>query len=155
MRYISAVAATVVAILLRYAVDPVLGNQFPFVTFFLAVLVAGWYGGFGPAIVAIVLGTLATSWLFIPPRGLLTITGTANFVGSLIYVVVGLAMALLTQSQRRQRQRAQANARLAEEHLGRLQREVAQRKRFEQRLSTSEARFRAVVEGAPVAIIAL
>lgn len=140
---------------LRFAVDPLLGVQFPFITFFLAVLVAGWYGGFGPAIIAIVLGSLATTWLFIPPRGSLMITGTANFVGWLIYLVVGLAMAMLTQSQRRQGQRAQANARLAEEHLGRLQREVAQRKRFEQRLGTSEARFRAVVEGAPMAIITL
>ena len=45
--YGAAVVATIVAVLLRAALTPLIGeNAVPFITFFPAVLFAAWYGGF-------------------------------------------------------------------------------------------------------------
>ena len=32
----------------RLLLDPALGNQFPFITMFFAILLTAWYGGLGP-----------------------------------------------------------------------------------------------------------
>src|SRR5262249_60269416 len=64
--YGAAVLATVVAILLRLALTPLIGqNTVPFITFFPAVLFSAWYGGFRPAPLGIVYphSPLTTSFL--------------------------------------------------------------------------------------------
>ncbi|HUQ24636.1 MAG TPA: DUF4118 domain-containing protein, partial [Burkholderiales bacterium] len=57
-RYFVAVALIVIALALRLALDPWLGERVPYITIFGAVLVAAWYGGFGPALAAAALGWL-------------------------------------------------------------------------------------------------
>ena len=66
--YVVALVATAVAIAIRSAFDPWLGESLPLVTLFGAVAVAVWFGGFGPAVVSAVLGWLACSYLFVEPR---------------------------------------------------------------------------------------
>ena len=63
-----ATAALVLAVLVRWLLDPLLGNSMPLATAFAAVAAAsGRPAGFPPAVVAIV-GYCAFSYLFIPPR---------------------------------------------------------------------------------------
>ena len=45
LRWLVALAAVALAIGLRFALDPWLGDQVPFITIFGAVIVAAWYGG--------------------------------------------------------------------------------------------------------------
>ena len=59
--YLAALAVTTVAVLIRLALDPVIGNSFPFVTLFGAVAAAVWLGGVGPAMAATLAGYLATA----------------------------------------------------------------------------------------------
>ena len=49
-------AALVAAVLLRWFLDPLMGDALPLVTLFGAVAVAAWAGGYVPAIVVAVLG---------------------------------------------------------------------------------------------------
>jgi K+-sensing histidine kinase KdpD len=66
--YSVAVLSVIVAALVRALFDPVLGDSAPSVTFFIAVVVTSWYGGWGPAILATVLSLTAANYFFVSPR---------------------------------------------------------------------------------------
>ena len=59
--YCMAVGLTAAALLGRSWLEPFLGDRVPFAFFFLAVAITAWFGGFGPCLLAVALGTLA-SW---------------------------------------------------------------------------------------------
>jgi PAS domain S-box-containing protein len=67
--YVVALAAVLVAVALRWLLDPLLGNDLPLVTLFGAVAVAVWVGGYRPATAVVVVGYLACDFLFMAPRG--------------------------------------------------------------------------------------
>ena len=70
---------------------------------------AAWYGGFGPAIAASVLG-LAFSAGLLPPRGNLRVDAFDNQVGLVLYLFGSLGIALLGGSMRLAQRNAEANA---------------------------------------------
>ena len=51
--YLAAVAAVVAAAIARWLLDPLLGRELPFFTFYFAVLFAAWYGGWEPGILSL------------------------------------------------------------------------------------------------------
>src|SRR5712692_3712060 len=57
--YGSAVVSVVLATLIRMLLNPLLGRQAPFATFFLATLLMAWYAGVGPSLLALALGGLS------------------------------------------------------------------------------------------------
>ena len=59
----------VLAVLLRWLLDPLMGDALPLVTLFGAVAAAVWLGGYRLAIPVTLLGYVACHYLFIPPRG--------------------------------------------------------------------------------------
>src|SRR5205823_4509400 len=80
-------AAVVVAVLLRWLLDPLLGDSFPLVTLFGAVAAAVWLGGYRPALLVVVLGYLGCVYLFIEPRGTFGLSESRNLVGLVAYLV--------------------------------------------------------------------
>ena len=84
--YALAIAALAAAVLLRWLLDPLMGDSLPLVTLFGAVAVAVWVGGYRPAILVAVLGYLACAYLFIAPRGRLGLDDVANVVGLVAYL---------------------------------------------------------------------
>jgi PAS domain S-box-containing protein len=85
--YVVAVAAGLAAVLLRWLLDPVMGDTLPLVTLFGAVAAAVWVGGYRPALLVVVLGYLACAYLFVEPRGSFGFGHTRNLIGLLAYVV--------------------------------------------------------------------
>ena len=67
IRYGFAVLLVALATGVRVALRPIIPTGFPFLTFFLAVMLAAWRGGVGPGLLASVLSTLAADLLFIEP----------------------------------------------------------------------------------------
>jgi PAS domain S-box-containing protein len=67
--YLAAMAALAAAVVVRWLLDPVMGDALPLVTVFGAVAAAVWMGGALPAALTAILGYLACAYLFIPPRG--------------------------------------------------------------------------------------
>ena len=63
LSYFVAIAAVGVAWALRAWLDPILGREVPYITFFLAVALAAWAGGIGPALLAAFL-SLMIAWYF-------------------------------------------------------------------------------------------
>jgi len=87
-----------VAVLLRWLLDPVLGDSLPLVTLYGAVAFGVWIGGYRPAVVAVVLGYLACSYLFIAPRGTFSVD-TPTLVGIAAYlftcsIIIGFGEAM-------------------------------------------------------------
>ena len=95
-RYSSAVASTGLATVARLALDPFLGARFPFVTYYAAVLFTAWYGGAGPAILAVVLGSLLSGYLFIAPLLSFRVADDAA-LGLALFNAAGLVRHLLHQ----------------------------------------------------------
>jgi len=94
-----ALAGLVVAVGLRWLLDPVMGDQLPLVTLFGAVAVAVWVGGYQPAVSVTVLGYLACAYLFMEPRGLVFSGRVAEVVGLVAYVftcglIIGIGEAM-------------------------------------------------------------
>lgn len=84
--YLLAIVASAAAVLLRWLLDPVLGEQLPLVTLFGAIAVAVWFGGYGPALLAVVVGYFACHYLFIEPRFALRFVSAQNLVGLIAYL---------------------------------------------------------------------
>jgi two-component system CheB/CheR fusion protein len=95
IRYAIALAATALAIGLRFALDPWLRDAVPFITVFGAVIIAAWFGGVGPAIVAAASGYMAADLLFIEPRGAIGSFGPERMAEIVAYCIsTGLITAL-------------------------------------------------------------
>jgi PAS domain S-box-containing protein len=114
--YVAALAVLVAAVLLRWLLDPVMGQTLPLVTLFGAVAAAVWMGGYRPALLVAVLGYLACAYLFIEPRGTFGLTEARHLVGLLAYlltcsVIIGFGEALRV-SQRRFEELARQQAQL-------------------------------------------
>ena len=111
LRYGFAVVSVVVATFARLLLDPILGDKIPYPTLLLAVMVASWYGGFGPGVMATVLGAVAAARFLLPPRGSFTIEGFDNQIGLALYLFGSCGIALLGGAMRRAQLRAETNAR--------------------------------------------
>jgi PAS domain S-box-containing protein len=78
--------AVVAAVLLRWLLDPLMGDALPLVTLFGAVAAAVWLGGYRVAIPVTLAGYIACHYLFITPRGHFNFTDRANIVGLVAYL---------------------------------------------------------------------
>ena len=84
--YVLGLLAVAVAVLLRWILDPLMGDALPLVTLFAAVAAAVWLGGYRVAIPITLIGYIACHYLFIEPRGEFEISDTANLVGVVAYL---------------------------------------------------------------------
>src|SRR5260370_21124940 len=66
-RYAVALLATLVALLVRLALNPLLGDYVPYVTLFPAVPFCAWYCGIGPSTLSVVLALIGAKYWVIPP----------------------------------------------------------------------------------------
>jgi signal transduction histidine kinase/ActR/RegA family two-component response regulator len=103
--YGGALVFTILAVLVRWLLDPWLGDHLPLATLFGAVAIVVWLGGYRPALLAAALGYLACDWLFIEPRGAFGLGIARNFIGLVAYlvtcgIIVGLGEALLDSHRR-------------------------------------------------------
>ena len=115
-RYAVAVLAVTIAFAFRYLVFNELQNRVVFTFFVPAAMVAAWYGGLGPGILATVLGLFLGDFFFMPPRnpvgpiGL----GVRQSMGVGIYAVTTMLCVILCErlhSQIRRFERALDNER--------------------------------------------
>src|SRR2546425_7747369 len=138
-RYAAAVVAVVAATFARMWLERVLHGDLPFATYFAALAFAAWYGGVGPALVALAFGA-AGAYLFVPSFA--TSLG-ASIYGVGLYLVVGVAMVAFSETLRRAHARAHAAAGGARLQQARLAEALRGRARAEALAGASEGRFRA------------
>ena len=120
VRYGVAALCVVLATGLRLLLDPILGDKIPYPTLMLGVMVASWYGGFGPGAAATVWSAVASVRFLLPPRDSFAVEGWDNQVGLTLFLVGCFGIALLGGAMRKAQRRAEDNAEellQAEEHL--------------------------------------
>ena len=67
-RYAVAIAAVVAAFALRYGIYGTLDDRLAFAFFVPATIIAAWYGGLGPGLLAAVSGLLLGDYFFLTPH---------------------------------------------------------------------------------------
>jgi PAS domain S-box-containing protein len=106
--YALSLLALAAAVLLRWVLDPLMGDALPLVTLFGAVAAAVWLGGYPPAVFVALAGYLACEYLFIAPRGSVSLGGpggaVANVIGLAAYlftcaIIIGLGQAMRNAQQ--------------------------------------------------------
>ncbi len=98
LRYGCAVLSVVLATWIRLLLDPVLGDQYPFVTLLPAILLTAWYGGSRPALLAVFLAAVSADYFLVLPRFGFWPSGPPQWVGLFLFVSTGLGIALLAGS---------------------------------------------------------
>ncbi|MDB5779650.1 MAG: hypothetical protein JWP93_2015 [Polaromonas sp.] len=94
--YLLALGAVLAGLLLRYLLNPLLGQQGPYLILTLSVVLAAFYGGFGPALFATLLSTVIGTYMFVAGgAGLEKVLEPANIGRTLLFFVIGLSIALI------------------------------------------------------------
>jgi signal transduction histidine kinase len=102
-------AASVGAVLgIKLALIPWLEHDTPFLLFFAAVLVAGWYGGIGPGLLATGLATAASAYFFMAPYRDLRVADPVQRVRLGMFTAEGLFISTLAAYHRHARRRVDA-----------------------------------------------
>jgi PAS domain-containing protein len=119
VRYAMAPLSVAAATLIRLALDPLLGDSFPFLAFFLAILFTARYGGLGPSFLTLILAWLSFDQLFLqPPNPLPFFRSKYQLLFG--FFVVGLTLILLcefTKAAQKLAKESASNAREALESL--------------------------------------
>ena len=153
VRYLVAFTAVAVVTLLRLPLQPLLGNSVPFILYFPAVMVAGWFGGFGPGLFATVLsGYVAKTWLF-EPYGHFEIGDWGSAFRLLLFLSSGILMSYLcgrlhdhTVELENERDRLEENVRERTVHL---QRALSDMEAFSFTVSHDDAHDSRLFGGSP------
>ncbi len=97
--YYLAVLSTLFGLGLRFALDPWLKDQMPYVTFLVSVALTGLYAGVRPALLSTALGAAVAYFCFIPPRYHWGFADISDAVGFLAYLGAALAIVALTRAR--------------------------------------------------------
>src|SRR5260221_2344416 len=139
--YAVAVLAPVVSLLLRWPLRPLLGDAVPHMTFFPAVMIAAYLGGFWPGFLATILSVVAAN-VFIEQLGTSTNTSPINDMAArVLFVLVGTIISGLCESLHRAQRRIVADQRRRAEE--------AECERTAEALRESEHRWRSLTEALP------
>lgn len=107
-RYALAIFAALVALFLRHLLTPLLGENNPYHTMWLAVVFSAWYCGAGPSIITALLGILGVWYWFLPPFHSFSGTSKAEAFGMIGFLAFSGVIISLGEANRR-RLAAQTN----------------------------------------------
>lgn len=118
-RYGLAVILAIAAVLLRFGLDAMFPPGFPYVTFFPAIVVTAYFGGFRAGLLCAALGGLAAWYFFIPPANafkfdlavIVALAFYAFVAGVDIFFINGMRTALDQLEAERERYRDLAESR--------------------------------------------
>jgi PAS domain S-box-containing protein len=97
---------TAVAVGVRLLLNPWLGYFVPYGTFFISVTLSAVLGGAIPGLLAVLLGTLASAYFFIPPVHSLRIAAPEHALMLTVNAAVSVALVVLADLQRRAKEKA-------------------------------------------------
>ncbi len=151
--YLLAVVVTAAAALLRGLLSRWIGFDLPYITFFGAVMVAAWYGGWRPGMLATGLSAAAALYWFVEPIGRPTVGQAADVVGVLLFVLIGALISAASEQLHRARRHIEGQNRVLAD-AARARAEAERGVSSERRLADqAQALLAAVVESSDDAIL--
>ena len=106
-----AVLATAVSLLARWPLRPVLGDAVPHMTFFPAVMVAAYVGGFWPGLLATLLSAAAANYFLTGQLSSFQVGSVNDVAAVILFVLVGTIISGLSESLHQARRRLVARER--------------------------------------------
>lgn len=106
MAWLITILAVALATAARWLLDPYLGDQEPFIVFYVSVIVAAWAGGMRTALLATALGLFLAFYIFVPPRFGFAFDTTADQISCVLYLLVSLGFISFSEAMRRARRHA-------------------------------------------------
>ncbi|WP_158633486.1 response regulator [Tautonia sociabilis] len=138
--YAIALLSVALAVVLKWAVDPVGERDYsPFVFFSASVTLTAWYGGLMPGLVALLLSLAASAHSFLPPAGEFRVEDGSAWYRLLAFLFEGLIICMVCEALHRSRIRAERSGAEARKAL------LAWR--------SSEARFRRLAESDVIGVV--
>ena len=128
--YGGAISVTLAAMFLRWFLDPWLGATIPYTTYYGAVAVAVWFGGFGPAVLATALGYALVNMRYVEPLGRVAIEQPADLISLVLYAFSCSLIIVLGEAMRRARDRYRTAQLALQEKAAQLQRADAKKSEF-------------------------
>src|SRR5437660_6253049 len=125
-----AVLAPAVSLLVRWPLWPVLGDAVPHMTFFPAVMVAAYFGGFRPGLLATLVSAVTANYFLTQQLPSFQVKSVNDVVALILFVLVGTIISGLCESLHRARRRIVAD----------------ERRRAEEARREAEERFRQLAE---------
>jgi len=105
VRYVVAMGACALAVLLQLVIWPYIPPS-PQLFFYPAVLVAAWFGGLAPGVVAVLISSVAIAYWFLPP--LTALERGDDVLDMAIFIAMGLTVAGLMARTRASTREARA-----------------------------------------------
>ncbi|HEY6380553.1 MAG TPA: PAS domain S-box protein, partial [Pseudolabrys sp.] len=118
LAYAIAISALAAVVLLRWLLDPLLGDSLPLVTLYGVVAIAVWVGGYRPALLVGILGYIACNYLFIAPRIEVGPFDVQTLVGLLAYAFTCLFIICIGEAMRFAQMRANERGELLRITMG-------------------------------------
>ena len=112
VRYLVAVVAACLALLLRFLLTPLIGSETPYFTVWLGVVFCAWFCGVGPSVVATILMLLGVWYWFLPVYGSFVLKSPQQAFGVAAFLL--LAGIIITIGHRARRTQERLNAAHAE-----------------------------------------
>ena len=110
LRYGFVFLAVAVALLLRFALWPLLGSDVPFLLLWPAVMGCAWYGGVGPGLLATLLSALGRLVLLLEPQYSLAVAKPADVTAIILYLLLGAALSTLIEAIHRAKRQVEQHA---------------------------------------------
>ncbi|MBW4487882.1 MAG: PAS domain S-box protein [Trichocoleus desertorum ATA4-8-CV12] len=105
--YSVAVLATLLTLLLRFLLVPLLNDNAPLLIFILPVMFSAWYGGLRAGFLATSLCTLVGTYFFVQPHFSFPALDVANSTRVAIFVFEGITISYLNEGLRQAKRRAE------------------------------------------------
>jgi two-component system, LuxR family, sensor kinase FixL len=134
------IGAVALAMVLRYLLHDTLDVKAPYLEFYPAIFIAGWYGGLGPGAVATLVSGAAAMYFVLPPPGF-AVGDPEDQLSLAIFIATGLVITWLNDRLRRAEDAHRAAAATAITRA--------------ERLDASEARWRAIIDSAVDGIVVI
>jgi K+-sensing histidine kinase KdpD len=109
-RYGVVPVAVATALLLRLLLWPILQAELPFLFLWPALMFCAWYGGFGPGLLATLLSASAGAYFLLEPHHALALVKPADWVGTALFVLLGLFLSLLAERMHRAKRQVERHA---------------------------------------------
>ena len=113
VRYVLAILAACAAVLLRFALQPLLGSANPYHTVWLGVVFCAWFCGLGPSVLATAIMLAGVWYWFVPQYRSFAVQDARDIFGMVGFLF--FAGIIITVGERARRIQAKLNA--TQEHL--------------------------------------
>jgi PAS domain S-box-containing protein len=121
LRYIYAILAIPLAVLLRFALVPLIGHGIPYIILFPVTTGVALLAGMGPAVMTGFFGAIVTDYFFIPPLHSITMD-VAHITRAFVMVLTSIFVGYISNALKVAREKAEKQALSFQESEARLKR---------------------------------